>query len=114
MQYAVDVCYGIQSGVKVESWIYKILLKQREYCFFKITWTAVDFHSDCYAGPGPSHWQYSDVTRRDWPAQIIDNNVAWKIPSISIKQLFKKQNNNNNNSYINQFLVNHLLVLVSF
>ena len=55
MQYAVDVCYGIQSGVKVESWIYKILLKQREYCFLKITWTAVDFHSDCYV-PVPSHW----------------------------------------------------------
>lgn len=55
MQHAVDVCYGIQSGVKVESWIYKILLKQREYCFLKITWTAVDFHSDCYV-PVPSHW----------------------------------------------------------
>ena len=49
---------------------------ERILFFFKITWTAVDFHSDCYAVPGPSHWQYSDVTRRDWPAQIIDNNVA--------------------------------------
>ena len=42
--------------------------------FFKITWTAVDFHSDCYV-PVPSHWQYSDVTRRDWPAQIVDNGA---------------------------------------
>ena len=25
---------GFDYGVKVESWIYKILLKQREYCLF--------------------------------------------------------------------------------
>ena len=68
---------GFNYGVKV-----KRVESTRSSCsrenivFFKLPGQPVDFHSDCYAVPGPSHWQYSDVTRRDWPAQIIDNNVA--------------------------------------
>ena len=54
MQYAVDVCYGSKWCQSRELDIQDPPEAER-ILFFKITWTAVDFHSDCYV-PVPSHW----------------------------------------------------------